>query len=178
MQSQETNNSTSYNVRRLTQLSVLLTIAIIIFVLELQLPPLTPIPGIKMGLSNIITLVIILLNNKKDAFTVLILRIVISSIFAGQMTSFLYSIAGGIFSFAVMSLFSLFLKKDKLWVISAFGAIGHNLGQIIVAIILTGTWRIVFYFPLLFISGIISGIFTGIVAQLLIKRLETKYKHN
>lgn len=177
MQSQETNNSTSYNVRRLTQLSVLLTIAIIIFVLELQLPPLTPIPGIKMGLSNIITLVIILLYNKKDAFTVLILRIVISSIFAGQMTS-LYSIAGGIFSFAVMSLFSLFLKKDKLWVISAFGAIGHNLGQIIVAIILTGTWRIVFYFPLLFISGIISGIFTGIVAQLLIKRLETKYKHN
>ena len=165
MQSQETNNSTGYNVRRLTQLSVLLTIAIIIFVLELQLPPLTPIPGIKMGLSNIITLVIIL-------------RIVISSIFAGQMTSFLYSIAGGIFSFAVMSLFSLFLKKDKLWVISAFGAIGHNLGQIIVAIILTGTWRIVFYFPLLFISGIISGIFTGIVAQLLIKRLETKYKHN
>ena len=175
MQSQETNNSTSYNVRRLTQLSVLLTIAIIIFVLELQLPPLTPIPGIKMGLSNIITLVIILLYNKKDAFTVLILRIVISSIFAGQMTSFLYSIAGG---FAVMSLFSLFLKNDKLWVISAFGAIGHNLGQIIVAIILTGTWRIVFYFPLLFISGIISGIFTGIVAQLLIKRLETKYKHN
>ena len=130
MQSQETNNSTGYNVRRLTQLSVLLTIAIIIFVLELQLPPLTPIPGIKMGLSNIITLVIILLYNKKDAFTVLILRIVISSIFAGQMTSFLYSIAGGIFSFAVMSLFSLFLKKDKLWVISAFGAIGHNLGQI------------------------------------------------
>ena len=109
MQSQETNNSTSYNVRRLTQLSVLLTIAIIIFVLELQLPPLTPIPGIKMGLSNIITLVIILLYNKKDAFTVLILRIVISSMFAGQMTSFLYSIAGGIFSFAVMSLFSLFL---------------------------------------------------------------------
>lgn len=90
----------------------------------------------------------------------------------------LYSIAGGIFSFAVMSLFSLFLKKDKLWVISAFGAIGHNLGQIIVAIILTGTWRIVFYFPLLFISGIVSGIFTGIVAQLLIKKLEVKYKHN
>ena len=65
MQSQETNNSTGYNVRRLTQLSVLLTIAIIIFVLELQLPPLTPIPGIKMGLSNIITLVIILLYTKK-----------------------------------------------------------------------------------------------------------------
>ena len=167
MQSQETNNSTGYNVRRLTQLSVLLTIAIIIFVLELQLPPLTPIPGIKMGLSNIITLVIILLYNKKDAFTVLILRIVIDSIFAGQMTSFLYSIAGGIFSFAVMSLFSLFLKKDKLWgnkCLSALLAI--TLGQIIVAIILTGTWRIVFYFPLLFISGIVSGIFTGIVAQL------------
>ena len=68
MQSQETNNSTGYNVRRLTQLSVLLTIAIIIFVLELQLPPLTPIPGIKMGLSNIITLVIILLYNKKDLY--------------------------------------------------------------------------------------------------------------
>lgn len=178
MASQETNNTTRYSVKRLTQLSVLLTIAIIIFVLELQLPPLTPIPGIKMGLSNIITLVIILLYNKKDAFTVLVLRIIISSIFAGQMTSFLYSIAGGICSFGVMCFASLFLKKDKLWVISAFGAIGHNFGQIVVAILLTGTWRIVFYFPVLFIAGITAGIFTGIVAQLLIKRLERKYKTN
>ena len=113
MQSQETNNSTSYNVRRLTQLSVLLTIAIIIFVLELQLPPLTPIPGIKMGLSNIITLVIILLYNKKDAFTVLILRIVISSIFAGQMTSFFIQHSRWYFQFCCYVPFLFIFKEGQ-----------------------------------------------------------------
>lgn len=169
-------NKKNFSVKKLTQLSVLITIAVIIFVLEMQLPPLTPIPGIKMGLSNIITLVVMILFSRKDAFIVLMLRIIISSIFAGQMTAFIYSIAGGLVSFCFMSLFTLFINKDKIWIISIFSAIGHNIGQIAVAILITSTWRIIFYLPILLISGIISGVFTGITAQLLLKKIQGAIK--
>lgn len=169
-------NKKNFSVKKLTQLSVLITIAVIIFVLEMQLPPLTPIPGIKMGLSNIITLVVMILFSRKDAFIVLMLRIIISSIFAGQMTAFIYSIAGGLVSFYFMSLFTLFINKDKIWIISIFSAIGHNIGQIAVAILITSTWRIIFYLPILLISGIISGAFTGITAQLLLKKIQGAIK--
>lgn len=169
-------NKKNFSVKKLTQLSVLITIAVIIFVLEMQLPPLTPIPGIKMGLSNIITLVVMILFSRKDAFIVLMLRITISSIFAGQMTAFIYSITGGLVSFCFMSLFTLFINKDKIWIISIFSAIGHNIGQIAVAILITSTWRIIFYLPILLISGIISGAFTGITAQLLLKKIQGAIK--
>lgn len=169
-------NKKNFSVKKLTQLSVLITIAVIIFVLEMQLPPLTPIPGIKMGLSNIITLVVMILFSRKDAFIVLMLRIIISSIFACQMTAFIYSIAGGLVSFCFMSLFTLFINKDKIWIISIFSAIGHNIGQIAVAILITSTWRIIFYLPILLISGIISGAFTGITAQLLLKKIQGAIK--
>ena len=169
-------NKKNFSVKKLTQLSVLITIAVIIFVLEMQLPPLTPIPGIKMGLSNIITLVVMILFSRKDAFIVLMLRIIISSIFAGQMTAFIYSITGGLVSFCFMSLFTLFINKDKIWIISIFSAIGHNIGQIAVAILITSTWRIIFYLPILLISGIISGAFTGITAQLLLKKIQGAVK--
>lgn len=175
MASLEKNNK-NFSVKKLTQLSVLITIAVIIFVLEMQLPPLTPIPGIKMGLSNIITLVVMILFSRKDAFIVLMSRIIISSIFAGQMTAFIYSIAGGLVSFCFMSLFTLFINKDKIWIISIFSAIGHNIGQIAVAILITSTWRIIFYLPILLISGIISGAFTGITAQLLLKKIQGAIK--
>ena len=175
MASLETNNK-NFSVKKMTQLSVLLTMAVIIFVLEMQLPPLTQIPGIKMWLSNIITLVVMILFSRKDAFMVLVLRIIISSIFAGQMTAFMYSIAGGIVSFGVMSLLTLFMNKDKLWVISVFGAIGHNIGQILMAVFITSTWGIALYFPVLFISGVITGAFTGITTQLLLKRIKGKIK--
>lgn len=169
-------NKKNFSVKKLTQLSVLITIAVIIFVLEMQLPPLTPIPGIKMGLSNITTLVVMILFSRKDAFIVLMLRIIISSIFAGQMTAFIYSITGGLVSFCFMSLFTLFINKDKIWIISIFSAIGHNIGQIAVAILITSTWRIIFYLPILLISGIISGAFTGITAQLLLKKIQGAIK--
>ena len=169
-------NKKNFSVKKLTQLSVLITIAVIIFVLEMQLPPLTPIPGIKMGLSNIITLVVMILFSRKDAFIVLMLRIIISSIFAGKMTAFIYSITGGLVSFCFMSLFTLFINKDKIWIISIFSAIGHNIGQIAVAILITSTWRIIFYLPILLISGIILGAFTGITAQLLLKKIQGAIK--
>jgi heptaprenyl diphosphate synthase len=109
---------------------------------------------------------------KRDAFTVLILRIIMASIFSGQVVGFMYSLCGGVISFAVMSTVSCFITRDKLWVISVLGAIAHNIGQIAVAIFITGTWQIAGYFSILFVSAIITGFLTGVSAQLVLKRVE------
>ena len=78
------------NVKKLVTLALLLGAALIFFIVEAQLPPLAPIPGIKMGLANIITLIVMVLYDRKSAFTILILRILLSSIFAGQIAGFIY----------------------------------------------------------------------------------------
>jgi heptaprenyl diphosphate synthase len=160
------------NVKKITLLAMYLAMALIIFTLESQLPPIVPIPGVKLGLANIIILFVIMTCGKKDAFTVLVLRIIIASIFSGQVMGFMYSLCGGVVSFAVMSFASIFIKRDKLWVISILGAVAHNIGQIAVAIIITKTWQIAGYFSILFVSGIITGFFTGVSAQIVLKRVE------
>ena len=144
-------------------------IALIIFVVEAQLPPLAPVPGIKMGLANIVTLVTLVWYGRREAFLVLVLRIVMGSIFAGQIMSLLYSLAGGIMCFAVMSL-AIRPLKNRLWIVSVLGAIAHNFGQIIVAVLVTSTWQIVMYLPILIFSAVLTGTFTGLVAGFIVKR--------
>ncbi len=157
--------------RKLTLCAMFLAAVLIMFVIESQLPPLAPIPGIKLGLANVIILMAIFVIGKKEALLINVLRIVMGSIFAGNAMGFMYSLVGGLVSFAFMSTASLFLDKDKLWVISVLGAIGHNIGQILVAWYVTGLSYILWYLPILMISGFIMGLFTGITAQLVLKKL-------
>lgn len=157
--------------RKLTVMAMLLALALIIFVIEAQLPPLAPIPGIKLGLANIITLTAIYLIGRREAFIVLILRIILGSVFSGNLIGFIYSVSGGIASFALMCAVSLFLKPDKIWVVSVFGALAHNAGQIAAAVFITKTTQVIWYLPVLTISAVITGVFTGIAAQLIFKRL-------
>lgn len=156
--------------KKLTAMSMLTAIALIIFIVEAQLPPLAPIPGIKMGLANVITMVTLVWFGRKEAFTVLMLRIILGSIFSGQMMSFMYSLAGGLLCFLVMSLTMKIFKVNQLWIVSVLGALFHNIGQIAVAVIMTGTWQIIGYFPILAVSAIITGAFTGLAAACVIKR--------
>lgn len=149
---------------------MLTAMALIIFIVEAQLPPLAPVPGIKMGLSNVVTLVTLALFGRKEAFAVLMLRIVLGSIFAGQMMSFMYSMAGGLMCFLVMALTLPVLKK-QLWIVSVFSALAHNAGQIAVAVFITGTWQIIGYMPILIISAVITGAFTGTAAGFCVKRI-------
>lgn len=159
------------NSRRITILAMLTSLSLIIFMLEAQLPPIAPIPGIKLGLANIITLVTLFWYGRRDAFIVLMLRIALSTVFAGTMLSLLYSAAGGILCFIVMSL-ALGALRDKLWVLSILGAIAHNIGQIAAAAAITATWQVVAYLPILIVSAILTGTFTGIAAQIIVKRLK------
>lgn len=160
------------NTKKLTTISMLTALSLIIFIVEAQIPPLAPIPGIKLGLANVITLITFAWFGRKDAFTVLMVRIVLSSVFIGSVMSFVYSLSGGILCFIVMSLTLKFFRNNTFWVISVLGAISHNVGQIIAAIFFTSTWQIATYFPVLVISAVITGMFTGLAAQVIIKRKE------
>lgn len=162
------------NVKKLTLMAMLLAIALTIFVAEAQLPPPVPIAGVKLGLANIVTLVAIEWLGRREALAILVLRIVLGSIFAGQAVSFIYSISGGLLCFLVMALAYGALGQNRLWVVSVLGALGHNAGQLCAAAILTSAWQVVLYFPVLTISAILTGAFTGLCAQMIVSRIHRK----
>lgn len=143
--------------------------ALVIYVIEAQIPPIVPIPGIKLGLANIVTLFTMLTLGRGEAFAVTALRIILGSIFTGGMMSLAYSAAGGALCFILMSVLTLFTKESMTWLVSVIGAIGHNIGQLAAAVILTGTIQILWYLPALILSAIVTGLFTGIAAQYVLK---------
>ena len=156
--------------RKITTLSLLTALALIIFFVEAQLPPLTPIPGIKMGLANIITLVALVMFTPKEAFCVLAMRIVLGGFLSGNISSLLYSAAGGVLCFIVMSMLIKFFSIHQIWAVSIFGAIAHNCAQIAVAVLITSTVEIIWYLPLLIVSAVVTGAFTGLCASFVIGR--------
>ena len=151
-------------MKKISLISMLIAISMCIFIIEAQIPVPVPFPGVKCGLSNIIVLVTMILLDRKSAAGVLFIRIALTSVFSGHGASFIYSLIGGLFAFFVMS---ALLKpfKGYTWVISTVGAIAHNTGQLLCGVFFMGTAVISFY-PILIISGVITGAFTGIVAQL------------
>lgn len=159
------------SVRRLTTLALFTTLALAVYAIESAIPPLVPIPGIKLGLANIITLVVLNLFSAKDAFRVLTARILLSGLLFGQALSLLYSFAGGIFCFAAMYLINRLLRGHFLFLTSIPGAICHNLGQLLAAYLITQVPGVLTYLPFLLLSGIITGLFTGLCAFFIQKYL-------
>lgn len=153
-------------------LAMLSTIALTIFVAESMLPPLAPIPGIKLGLANVVTLILLVCFNERDALLVLFVRILLGSICAGQLMSFMYSLCGGLLCFLTMAVINRLLKKRFIFITSVFGALAHNVGQIGVAIVLTSSLSILVYLPILMISAVLTGLFTGFCAWFTAPRLK------
>lgn len=154
--------------KKLTVLAMLTAVSLVIFIIEAQLPPLAPIPGIKLGLANIVTLITLARFGRREAFLVLMLRIVLGSVFTGQIMSLMYSLAGGVLCFIVMAL--MIGTRVPLWTVSVFGAIAHNAGQVIVAIAVTHLAQITAFIPLLVISAVVTGAFTGGVATVIVNK--------
>lgn len=159
------------SIQKLTSLALFTTLAMIIFAVESAIPPIVPVPGIKLGLSNIITLVVLKKYSKKDAFLVLLTRIFLSTLLFGQAMSLMYSLAGGICCFLAMCLIDRLLQEHFLYLTSILGAVFHNLGQIAVAWLITSVPGVLAYLPFLLISGIITGLFTGLCAQFTLRYL-------
>lgn len=159
------------NVKKLTQLAMLTAVALIIFVIEMQIPNPFPIPGIKLGLANIITVYAIYCYRAREVVLIVLARILLASIFGGNMMALLYSFVGSIFCLTGMLLLKRMIDKKQIWVSSVLGAVLHNIGQISVAVLILGAGMFV-YLPFLLVSGCLAGAFTGICAQLVIHRLE------
>lgn len=152
-------------VRALAQSALLSAVALTIFVLEAQIPIPLPIPGLKLGLSNVVTLFALQRLGKKYTLAIVLVRIVLGNLAIGQVMAMLYALAGGLLSFFVMALLQARLPRTQLWVAGAFGGIAHNIGQMAVAVGVTRTPALLVYFPILLLCGILTGAFTGLCAQ-------------
>ena len=158
-------------VRVLTTAAISVSCAMILSYIEFLLPPIfSAVPGIKVGLANIVIIFLLYRASPALAITVSLVRVSLSSLLFGSILVFAYSFAGAILSFLVM----LVAKKIDIFSevgVSILGAVFHNLGQIAVAVILLGTKEIAYYMIPLTVSGILAGIFVGIVSALCIKRI-------
>ena len=152
--------------KRLAVLAMFTAIALTIFVAEAQIPPVVPIPGVKLGLANIVTLIAMALLGRRQAGEILLVRIVL-----GGVSAMLFSIAGGVLSYLVMCLTIRRLPERLLWVVSVLAAFGHNAGQLLVAVWVTGTPSILVYAPALVAASVITGAFTGVAAMYLVRAL-------
>ncbi len=158
--------------KRLTLDALLTAVALTIYVVELQLPHVVPIPGVKLGLANIVTVVAMVLLGPADAAGILFSRIVLGSLFSGNMMAVLYSVSGGLACFVTMLPLKKLLTPRQIWVMSVLGAAAHNLGQMAAAVLVTGTPALIVYLPVLMVSGIAAGLFTGAAAQFAALRLK------
>lgn len=152
------------SVRKTAVLALFTTLSLAIFAIESAIPPLVPIPGIKLGLANIITLILLRHFTVRDALLVLVSRILLSAFLFGQALSLLYSLAGGLCSLLVMALVMKVLQKKLVFLTGAMGGLTHNLGQLAVAFAITRTVGVAAYLPFLILSGILTGLFTGLCA--------------
>lgn len=157
-------------VKRLTRCALLTAIALAIFVLEAQIPIPFPVPGMKLGLSNIITLFALFSFGWKDALAIVVIRILLGNLASGQVMALLYSLGGGLLSFAGMALLCRILTAKQVWAAGAAGGLLHNLGQMSVALAVTRTPGLLVWLPVLLLCGLGTGLFTGLCAQLLLRR--------
>ncbi|OOB78498.1 MAG: heptaprenyl diphosphate synthase [Epulopiscium sp. Nuni2H_MBin003] len=152
---------------KITYLGVMVTIALIFSYIEFLIPIKFPVPGIKLGLANVVILVILYKMGWKAAFWVSTIRVVISGFLFGNPMMILFSLVG-----CTLSLFSMTLiyKKDSFSImgVSMLGAVMHNLGQVLVAMIVMESFSVIYYFISLLIAALFTGFVIGIIAQRLL----------
>ena len=156
--------------RRITLLAVLTAIALTIFMLEAQLPPIVPLPGVKIGLANIVTVFAVFALGPREGAMVLFVRVFLGAVFSGNFSTIFYSAAGGGCAIGMTVLLRRILKKDQLWVAGSLGAVAHSVGQMAVAVLMTGTPSMIAYLPVMIVISLITGLFTGLCAQFLVNR--------
>lgn len=156
--------------KKIAYYGLFVALAFIFSYIESLIPINLGVPGVKIGLSNLVVMVALYLTGPASAFAISVIRILLTGFTFSNTAAMIYSLAGGILSLLIM----IIAKKTKLFStlgVSVLGGVFHNIGQIIVAIIVLETTKLIYYLPLLLISGIVAGIFIGILAAQIIKRL-------
>lgn len=164
------NHSNVNRTKKITIAALMAAMALIFSYVEVLIPFTIGIPGIKLGIANIVVIIALYYLNAKYALTINIVRVLIAGLLFNGLFGALYSLAGALVSFVVMVL----LKKTNIFSvvgISMAGGVAHNLGQILVAAVLVANIKIFIYFPVLIISGVITGAIIGILAGLILRKL-------
>lgn len=159
---------------RVAYFGVFTALALIFSYVETLIPLNFGIPGMKLGLANLLIVILLYKRDMKEALLLSVVRIFLSGFMFGSMFSILYSLAGGMLSLLVMAL----LKKSQKFSVmgvSIAGGVSHNLGQLAVAMAVVETYRVGYYFPVLLIAGMITGMLIGVAANEVIKRLKNVY---
>ena len=163
--------------KKIAFLGLFIAVAMIFSYIELQIPSIVAIPGIKLGLPNIAIIVVLYKLGWKEAVIINVIRVLLVSILFSTVLSMLYSLAGAALSLVVM----IVLKKTKIFspvLVSVFGGICHNIGQIGVACLVLETSELLYYLPVLLISGTISGVLIGLIgAQVTKKLIKIEFKN-
>lgn len=151
-------------------LGVFLALALIFSYVESLIPFYFGVPGMKLGLTNVVVVVLLYLYGPKEAITISVLRIFLAGFMFGNMFSIVYSLAGGVLSFIVMAI----LHRTgllRMIAVSVCGGVTHNIGQLIVATILVENYNVLLYAPVLILAGIVTGGLIGIAAAEIHKRI-------
>lgn len=162
--------SNDSRTKRLTYSALMAALALIFSYIEVLIPFNIGVPGIKLGIANLVVIIALYYLGPGYAFSINLIRVVVAGLLFNGLFGFLYSLAGAVLSFAIMFL----AKKSGLFSItgvSICGAVFHNLGQIIIAAFLISSLKIFAYFPVLIISGVVCGTIIGIIAYLIMQRL-------
>ena len=155
---------------RAAYFGVFTALALIFSYVETLIPINFGIPGVKLGLANLVIVIVLYKRGWKEALLLSVVRIVLAGFIFGNLFSILYSLAGGILSLAVMAALS---KRDLFSVtgVSMAGGIAHNIGQLVVAMLVVETYQVGYYLPVLLIAGVLTGAVIGIVASEVLKRI-------
>ena len=156
--------------KKLALCAILSAVAIVFGYIESLFPVPVSIPGVKWGLGNIVVLIALYILDKKYAFFIMLIKVMVTSLLFSSPSVFIYSLFGGIFSFNIMIL----LKKLNLHLInvSIGGGIFHNIGQLVAAGIMMNTITVFSYLPVLIISGVITALVTGFCSLIILKRCD------
>lgn len=156
---------------RAAYFGVFTALALIFSYVEMLIPIQFGIPGIKLGLANLLIVIMLYKCGAKEALMLSVVRIVLAGFIFGNMFSIIYSLAGGILSLAVMAL----LKgrgSFSVTGVSIAGGVFHNIGQLLVAMLVVETYKVGYYLPVLWIAGVITGALIGIVSGEVLRRLK------
>ena len=159
--------------KKLVFIALLVAQALVLHVIESTIPVNFGIPGAKLGLANIITLTALYFFSFKEVLSIVVLKTIMTMLVGGSVSGFLYSLAGGLLSFAVMYSMHRFLRpRVSIIGISVMGAVSHNIGQLLMAALIIQNIKIIFYLPLLIVAAVGTGIFVGLASKYMISGME------
>lgn len=160
------------NTRKMTSLALLTALALILFTVEMHIPNPVPIPGVKLGLANIVTVYCVFRFSASETALVVSARLLLGAMFSGNFSALIYSACGAFCCLLGMLLLRRVLTLKQIWLCSVIGAMFHNLGQIAAAIAVMRSLAVVSYLPVLLVTGSIAGLFTGLCAQIVVARIK------